>query len=418
MLLSSNICQETIKTWQIIGIFLTIIKIIIPLIIIIFGTIDVGKIITSKPEDEAKLVIKKITNRLIAALIVFLIPNLINASLRLFTNYKEQLDYAECDECFTKPTSSNCKTYIEQAKKAIEAEETKPKEEEELKGSVDTSELKDSTSSSSGKDGKLNFSYEGNGKVKSQFSSDTLKIVENHLYDLNYNNFNQVISSHGGFENYVKTLGGVFSEYYGKQLSVTTEYELQRVAEYVFGFMYMYGTDYCSGGAYHKWGDGVNHSDDAFFTGDFVAPHCTPDFNTEFDDVISGTGKHQDLIIATECGPAAWAVLSKSGIWPPNEDRKPILKTRSINDLRPGDLIRFFDTPESSTDHAKHVALIGEVYDDRIVVYDGGSYFQTNRDFKRTVMKPTNGEDDNSVIKREFGFGGWQAERFLELKRS
>ena len=50
MLAINNICQETISTWQLIGFFLVIIKIIIPLIIIVFGIIDVGSIIIKNPE--------------------------------------------------------------------------------------------------------------------------------------------------------------------------------------------------------------------------------------------------------------------------------------------------------------------------------------------------------------------------------
>ena len=87
--------------------------------------------------------------------------------------------------------------------------------------------------------GKMNFSCTSDN-VKAQFSCSTLKIVEKHLYDVNAQNFHQVINSYGGFDNYAKSLGGIFSEYYGKKLNIETETEFQKVAEYTFGWMYMY----------------------------------------------------------------------------------------------------------------------------------------------------------------------------------
>ena len=218
-------------------------------------------------------------------------------------------------------------------------------------------------------------------------------------------------------------MGGVFSEYYGKEVNVTTEYEFQRVAEYVFGFMYMYGTDYINGsGEYQNWGVGLGesgHSDDAFYPGNMRVPHGSDWFDAEFDEVISGTGRHQDLIIATECGPAATTPLYKGGVLKRGEKPQVTYITR-LQDLRPGDIMYFFDEPvgnkaiRSTWGRGRHNVLIGEVYEDKIVIYDAGRHFQTTRNLKREIGRPSTEAEEYAEVKKEFGFGGWAAERFNE----
>lgn len=54
-----------------------------------------------------------------------------------------------------------------------------------------------------------------------------------------------------------------------------------------------------------------------------------------------------------------------------------------------------------------HVAYIGEVYDDKVVGYDGGSYFTNNRYFKWEAKK--NGTTMHGTDK-------WIACRIIDLK--
>jgi len=272
--------------------------------------------------------------------------------------------------------------------------------------------------------GKLDFSCKSN-IVKSQFSCETLRIVEKHLYDFNYYNFRSVINSYGGFDNYAKSLGGVFAEYYGKKLNIETETEFQKVAEYTFGWMYMYGTDYLNGGGeYQGWGVGLGqsgHSDEDFCPGEMRVPYATNWFDDEFDEVISGTGRHKDLVIATECGPAAQTPLYKGGVLKRGQNPNRKMITR-FKDLRPGDIFHIFDHPvnrsvRSSWGQGVHVAIVGEVYDDRIVIYDGGRYFQTTKNFKRTIKMVDTEAEEYAEIRKEFGHDYWASERFGDLKR-
>ena len=80
----------------------------------------------------------------------------------------------------------------------------------------------------------------------------------------------------------------------------------------------------------------------------------------------------------------------------------------------------FFDEPvgnkavRSTWGRGRHNVLIGEVYEDKIVIYDGGRHFQTTRNFKREIGRPSTEAEEYAEVKKEFGFGGWAAERFNE----
>ena len=260
---------------------------------------------------------------------------------------------------------------------------------------------------------KLDFSYKGNGSVKSQFSSPNMRIVEKHLYDLNYNNYYDVLNKkYGGkFENYAKDVGGIYGDYYGKTMNAKSEYDFQMAAEYVFGWMYMIGFDYRSGGGtYHKWGSGggETHSDDAFYPGTM---NYTSDWGGQGLDKALASADGHDRAMMTECGPTAWEILAKAGLG----DIKAISKPSRLNDLRPGDLIRFFNhkvTDEASTRQADHVAIIGEVSKNQVIIYDGGGYFINNRNYKRPVAIPDSG-DARSIL----GYTDWVAERYRNLKQ-
>jgi len=266
----------------------------------------------------------------------------------------------------------------------------------------------------------LDFSYKGNGTVKARFSSETLKIVEQHLYDLNAQNFYSYIKAKGGFAKYAKSLGGVFADYYGKTVKGKTEYDFQMTAEYVLGWMYMYGWDYCSGalgkatGRHVKWG-GSNYTKDAFY----YKGGWKSKYNGNFDDVISG--KNGVGMMASECGDLEIFIYWKMGI----PRKKQLPKVTKLKDLKVGDGIYFFDrrvdkSNESNWGIGRHNVIVGEVYSDRIVCYDGGSYYQNNRNYKRTIWLPKvySEEADYAAVKKAFGYEGWGMRRWYNFQKN
>ena len=237
---------------------------------------------------------------------------------------------------------------------------------------------------------------EPNNSVKSSFDAETMSIVEKHYNDFNYSSFNASSSPA-----YIRSLGGIFSKYYDKEVKVTTAGELQEVAEYVFGLMYIYGFDYYNGTKYCKWGgscDAPNSGEnDAFYPPGVThtSDGCS-DPTSNFDKLITGA---QEINMTTNCNWTVDMVYYKAGLFGGNGQPGGSASFKSmgrnyevitnIEDLQVGDILHFFrgsidrGNPETWSDWY-HVAFVGEV--DRkkgtITGYDGGSYFTNNKNYK------------------------------------
>ena len=73
-------CNESVqKILGIIVLFLNLIKFAVPIILIVFCTIDIFKIIVTKKEDEVKKLRKDIFIKIFCAIILYLIPFLISS---------------------------------------------------------------------------------------------------------------------------------------------------------------------------------------------------------------------------------------------------------------------------------------------------------------------------------------------------
>ena len=236
--------------------------------------------------------------------------------------------------------------------------------------------------------------YEGNGTVKAEFSDQTLRIVEKHINDFTSNNFYSVINSYGGFENYMRSLGGVFAKYYGRELEIKSPCDLQDVSEYVFGMMVMYGFDYRSGEKYCKWGGKcMQYADlekakkenkldtfvypsgasDAFYPGTY-RDESGYGSSRDFDALISG---RNGLHMTSNCSATVDKVYYKAGVY--GKQFKGIssgsqqsalnaggILIDKVSDLAVGDVIHFFHNSIDRNDPSTwsggyHVAFIGEV---------------------------------------------------------
>ncbi len=96
-----------IKPFKFLGRIFLILKILIPLVIIVLGIIDLGKAIISSKDDEIKKSVKSLTMRVIAGLIIFFIPTIINLVFMLVDDWnKYSTDYSNCSKCVQNP--NNC----------------------------------------------------------------------------------------------------------------------------------------------------------------------------------------------------------------------------------------------------------------------------------------------------------------------
>ena len=375
---------------------MTIIMIAAPILAIISLIILFTKM-TMDPDN--KKLLNNLKNAVIALVVIFFIPVFVNVTMLLIGN---RTNISNCYNNSTRPSSYT------------KYQETNNNKKEPLVSS-------NSEEYEVGDPYQLDFSCTSS-KIRANFSCNTIKIVERHLDDVNYYNFHSVINSYGGFQNYANSLGGVFKKYYGKQPKVTTTYEFQLIAEYVFGFMYMYGFDYYNGPQderkYCKWGGGCRNmkeyretnepprggTSDAFYPGQLMYTQEGLSQKRNFDKMVSGNGT---LNMTTNCNWSVDMVFYKAGIFGQGRTgvssamnigqlkkyAKPITK---FEDLKPGDIMGFYYHPidrdkPSTWGVIQHSAFVGEVNKTKgiVTIYDGGSYYMINRNHKWTVKYPT-----------------------------
>lgn len=105
-----NFCTDTANAWQIVGYVLLVFKIVIPILLIIFGMLDLGKAVTQSDEKAITKATMSLVRRAIAAVVIFFIPTLVGVVMNLivgFTN-KAKADYENCRKCITNPTGKTC----------------------------------------------------------------------------------------------------------------------------------------------------------------------------------------------------------------------------------------------------------------------------------------------------------------------
>ncbi len=354
-----------------------LIQIIVPILLIIFVSISFIKLVKNPEEKQGT---KKIMNQFLAAAIIFFIPLLVDVTMNLVG------DKSEISSCWN---SASDKISISQDYQPIGDEEKKPM-------------IKKASDYEVGR-GELDFSCTSN-VVKSQFSCDTLKIVEKHLNDFDATNFNSVINNKysGDFGQYAKSVGGIFGEYYGKKMPNETEADFQRAAEYVLGWMYMYGWEYMNSGGRR----GKCRGNDCFyakggFEGKFISdPGIAPaglGRGNDFDHVISGQNGGPGRM-ASECGDLESFTFNKLGIKMKNWKLTNYTK---FKDLKVGDALCMWNSNGGG-----HNVIVGEVYDDRVVFYDAGSYYPNTRNYKRVAYLPKEDsvEANREVLKKVFHY--------------
>lgn len=88
-----------------------VLKIVIPIIIIIFGTIDVSKAVVASKDDEIKKSIHTLVKRVIAGIVIFFIPTFLSFIVKLINGeaiYDETSGtFSRCTYCMLNPT--DCK---------------------------------------------------------------------------------------------------------------------------------------------------------------------------------------------------------------------------------------------------------------------------------------------------------------------
>lgn len=104
-------CAKTAIIWQIVGWVLLIFKIVIPIILIIFGVLDMFKSVIASKDDEIKKSAKSLAMRALSAVIIFFIPTLVSLIMGLIVNFRDsgaKADFEVCQKCILDP--NDCDT--------------------------------------------------------------------------------------------------------------------------------------------------------------------------------------------------------------------------------------------------------------------------------------------------------------------
>ena len=113
LLAIETFCKDTSPIWQFIGYILFVFKIAIPILLILFGMIDLGKAVISSDEKAIKSATSSLIKRAIAAVVVFFVPYLVSAIFSIVGSFSDVKDvYEQCKECVVHPTSGTCKGYV------------------------------------------------------------------------------------------------------------------------------------------------------------------------------------------------------------------------------------------------------------------------------------------------------------------
>ena len=76
-----DVCGNLAPLLRLVGYVVTIFKIVIPLLLIVFGMLDVGKSVVAGKPDEVTKNLKSFAMRCVAAVLVFFIPSIVGVVL-------------------------------------------------------------------------------------------------------------------------------------------------------------------------------------------------------------------------------------------------------------------------------------------------------------------------------------------------
>lgn len=91
---------------QITSAIITLIKIGVPILLIFFGMLDLGKAVMAQKEDEIKKGQQTFIKRLIAAAIVFFVVFIVQIIVGLLASPNDKTDITNCIDCLI---SNDCK---------------------------------------------------------------------------------------------------------------------------------------------------------------------------------------------------------------------------------------------------------------------------------------------------------------------
>lgn len=248
--------------------------------------------------------------------------------------------------------------------------------------------------------------------MRLDFRPETRKIINQHNKDFYYNDAVSELKKRGGYTKYVKDLKGIFTYYSNvKKIPIKTAADLQAAAEYVWGLWTIWGTDYGNGDYHVNWGSGAS---DGFYRNQPNRESQLSYAHGSINSMLRESGN-----IRTNCNLAIDTFYLSTAL--PNnrfgrsavdinQHLKTSKKITNVSDLRVGDLVHFYKAGHQW----HHIAMVGEVYKDYVVFYDGGSRWIRTAKFKKISKR-----NNNSTLTNDYGGeSDWFGVRVWDIDQS
>lgn len=103
---ATSFCGDTAPVWNLIGTIIRIIRIAIPIVIVLLGTIDLGKAVIAGEEKDIKAAQGIFIKRLIYGVLVFFVVWIVQAIFGLVSGWDENNEI--CWSCAANPNGATC----------------------------------------------------------------------------------------------------------------------------------------------------------------------------------------------------------------------------------------------------------------------------------------------------------------------
>ncbi|MEG0977146.1 MAG: hypothetical protein RSF02_01165 [Bacilli bacterium] len=104
-------CAGTASLWQFVGVILLVFKIVIPIVLIIWGMLDLGKAVIASEDKAISKAAKALAMRVLAGMLIFFIPTIISFVFTMVGTFNEDVkdDFDVCKLCITQPNDKSNK---------------------------------------------------------------------------------------------------------------------------------------------------------------------------------------------------------------------------------------------------------------------------------------------------------------------
>lgn len=103
-----DFCADSKQIWKFVGLIINILKIAIPIIIVLFATLDLGKAVIAGKDDEIKAAQKMLIKRLIYGVLIFFVVTIVQVVIGLVTVNTDTSEGGAtsnvCWQCATNPS--------------------------------------------------------------------------------------------------------------------------------------------------------------------------------------------------------------------------------------------------------------------------------------------------------------------------